>query len=291
MPPNRRRRTRRRRFPTTAILVTLVAAAALAWLLAAAWGPKSSKNGSRSSATTATKTSATPATAISSATAPSPRPPATPESAGAFAPAPPTPEPTCAPEDMLRLVTKEIALPAEYMPADLVTVQPLDASPSAAIPLKLRREADESLHRMLEQARTGGLSIIVQSAFRGYQDQQQVYQEEVKTFGQAQADRESARAGHSEHQLGVAVDFSSKRLNYDLNDSFAATAEGKWLAQNAAQYGFVLSYPDGKEAITGYMYEPWHYRYIGSGPAQAVRESGITLNEWLLPRQVGCRPT
>jgi D-alanyl-D-alanine carboxypeptidase len=289
MPPNRRRRTRRRRFPTTAILVTLVGAAALAWLLAAACGPKSSKNGSRSSATTATKTSATPATAISSGTAPSP--PATPESAGAFAPAPPTPEPTCAPEDMLRLVTKEIALPAEYMPADLVTVQPLDASPSAAIPLKLRREADESLHRMLEQARTGGLSIIVQSAFRGYQDQQQVYQEEVKTFGQAQADRESARAGHSEHQLGVAVDFSSKRLNYDLNDSFAATAEGKWLAQNAAQYGFVLSYPDGKEAITGYMYEPWHYRYIGSGPAQAVRESGITLNEWLLPRQVGCRPT
>ncbi len=218
------------------------------------------------------------------------RPPLPGTQAGGFAPSPVTPVATCAPVDLLRLVNKDVALPAEYVPPELVSLQPIDASPNAVIALKLRHEADDAMHRMLEQARASGLSIVAQSAYRSYPDQQRVYTEEVKNFGQTQADRESARPGHSEHQLGLAVDFSSKRLDYDLNDAFAATAEGSWLAQNAAQYGFVQSYPQEKEAITGYTYEPWHYRYIGAAPAQAVAQSGLTLNEWLTSRQLGCQP-
>ncbi len=290
MPPYRRRRSRRRRFPALPVIVILVAAVALVLVLSGTCGSKVKRSNRRSSATPLANavTPASVAPGRASVTLP-PRVPVTPEAG--FTPSPPTPEPTCAPEEMLRAVNKEIALPAEYVPSDLVGVQPIDASPVPALTLKVRREAEDALHRMLEKSREGGLSIIVQSAYRSYPDQLRVYEDEVKTFGQEQADRESARPGHSEHQLGIAVDFSSKRLNFDLNDSFAATAEGKWLAQNASQYGFVLSYPDGKEQVTGYKYEPWHYRYVGTAPALAVKESGLTLNEWLQPRQAGCRAT
>ena len=188
----------------------------------------------------------------------------------------------------MRQVSKDAALPADYVPPDLVMLQPIDASPNLTGTLMLRREAEQAIHRLLGQARANNLSIVVQSSYRGYQDQAKVYQSEVQNFGQAQADRESARPGHSEHQLGLAVDFSSKRLNYDLNDSFAATPEGKWLQHNATQVGFVQSYPEGQEPVTGYMYEPWHYRYIGVEAAQGFAKSGQTLTEWLSGRQLGC---
>jgi len=216
------------------------------------------------------------------------RPPGGETAAAGFVPSSPTPAATCGPGDLLRQVSKDAALPADYVPPDLVMLQPIDASPNLTGSLMLRREAEQAIHRLLDQARANNLSIVVQSSYRGYQDQAKVYQSEVQNFGQAQADRESARPGHSEHQLGLAVDFSSKRLNYDLNDSFAATPEGKWLQQNATQAGIVQSYPEGQEPVTGYMYEPWHYRYIGVEAAQAFAKSGQTLTEWLSGRQLGC---
>lgn len=256
-------------------------------LLAAACGSQS-----RNKPPTNQNTNGPQITLAPSSTAPGAPPgrrnrPGTP--AGGFAANPPTPAATCVPADLLRLVDKDFALPPDYAPPDLMNLQPIDASPGAASMLKLRREAEEAMHRMLDQARSSNLSIVAQSTYRSYQDQAKVYQDEVQNYGQAQADRESARPGHSEHQLGLAVDFSSKRLNYDLNDSFAATPEGKWLQQNAAQYGFVLSYPEGEEQVTGYMYEPWHYRYIGAESAQAATKSGQTLTEWLSSRQLGCQ--
>lgn len=261
----------------------------LAALLLAACGGRSNKHATRNNAGPQPRVSAVPS-ATGGRTgggpeAPAPRPSAP---GGAFVPGTPAPSATCAPDSLLRLVDKEVALPSDYVPSELVNVDPIDASPGAAMMLKLRRDAADAMHQMLVQARLSGLSIVAQSAYRSYDDQSRVYQAEVQAYGQAQADRESARPGHSEHQLGVAVDFSSKRLNYDLNDSFAATAEGKWLQQNAAQYGFVLSYPQGKEEITEYTYEPWHFRYVGPGAAQALAQSGLTLREWLAQRQVGC---
>jgi LAS superfamily LD-carboxypeptidase LdcB len=196
---------------------------------------------------------------------------------------------TCGPLDLLKLVDKDRALSRDDVPPDLVQLQPVDSSPNAVEKLELRREADDALHKMLDQARTSShLFILAQSTYRSYDDQARVYQSEVEHFGQAQADRESARPGHSEHQLGTAVDFTTKSLGYDLVEAFATTPEGQWLQKNAAQYGFVLSYPQDKETITGYMYEPWHYRYIGVGAAEAFVKSGQTLKEWLEPRQLGC---
>ena len=84
--------------------------------------------------------------------------------------------------------------------------------------------------------------------------------------------------------MGTAMDITSPSVSNDLVESFGATLEGKWLAANAATFGFVLSYPPGKEAITGYIYEPWHFRYVGKDQAAAVRGSGLTLHEYLLRR-------
>jgi|SRR5579875_1029794 len=205
-----------------------------------------------------------------------------------IAAASPTPAPICGPTDLLFLVDKDHALPPDYVPPDLVTVRAQDASPGAPTTVQLRKEAADALSQMLADARAQSINLLAQSGYRSYQYQVQVYGNEVQTYGQAQADRESARPGHSEHQLGLAIDFTTRALGYDLNDSFAATPEGRWLAQNAVRYGFVLSYPQGKENITGYMYEPWHYRYIGVDAAQKFVASGLTLNQWLAQHQQPC---
>jgi D-alanyl-D-alanine carboxypeptidase len=92
----------------------------------------------------------------------------------------------------------------------------------------------------------------------------------------------SARPGHSEHQLGTTADISNADVGYRLTEEFGETPAGRWLAENAWRYGFVLSYPEGAEAVTGYKYEPWHFRWVGEAAAAAVRDSGLTLHEWLL---------
>lgn len=245
--------------------------------------------------TAATPTSPATAARVASAPPRGPTPtgrgPFTTPGGGVTAPfATPTVAATCAPADLLRLVDKQAALPPDYEPPDLVGLQPIDASPNSVGTLRLRREAEEALHKMLDAARGARLFLLAQSSYRSYPDQERVYQSEVEHFGQGQADRESARPGHSEHQLGTAIDFTTRALGYDLVEAFASTAEGKWLQQNAVQYGFVLSYPQDKEAVTGYMYEPWHYRYIGVQPAQAAAQSGLALSQWLAQHQVGCQP-
>ena len=105
------------------------------------------------------------------------------------------------------------------------------------------------------------------------------YSNYVKTYGQAAADTFSAKPGHSEHQTGLAVDLTTADQYCRLERCFGDTAAGKWLAANTPAYGFILRYPDGKEAATGYTYEPWHFRYVGPEFAKALVESGLTLDE------------
>ena len=213
---------------------------------------------------------------------------ATQSTGGAHALASPTPAAACGPSDILFLVDKDHALPPDYVPPDLVTVRAPDASPGAPTTVQLRKVAADAMTQMLTDARAQSINLLAQSGYRSYDYQAQVYGNEVQTFGQAKADSESARPGHSEHQLGLAMDFTTRALGYDLNDSFAATPEGRWLAQSAARYGFVLSYPQGKDALTGYTYEPWHYRYIGVDATQKFLASGQTLNQWLAQHQQPC---
>lgn len=127
--------------------------------------------------------------------------------------------------------------------------------------------------RLREAALAEGLDIFFMSGFRSYEDQQRVYKGWVEKYGE-EADRVSARPGHSEHQLGLAIDVNS------IEFSFADTPEGQWLAENCWKYGFIIRYKKETESITGYMYEPWHIRYLGD-IAEEVHFSGLTLEEYL----------
>lgn len=138
----------------------------------------------------------------------------------------------------------------------------------------LTSETRSAFNNLVEAAAEDGLSITNQSGFRSYATQQNVYNGWVSTYGQTQADRISARPGHSEHQTGMAIDVNS------LDESFGETPEGKWLAKNAYKFGFIIRYPEGKENVTGYAYEPWHIRYVGE-IAEDIYNSGLTLEEYL----------
>lgn len=127
---------------------------------------------------------------------------------------------------------------------------------------------------MQSAASAQGLYLFVKSGFRSYWDQRYIYNGYVARDGQAAADRYSARAGHSEHQSGMAIDVNS------TSQSFADTPEGVWLKNNCHLYGFIIRYPEGKESITGYMYEPWHVRYVGRDVAAKIKESGLCFEEY-----------
>lgn len=136
-------------------------------------------------------------------------------------------------------------------------------------------EAYNALDEMQSAAAKEGIVLYVVSGFRDYDTQEAIYNNYVSYDGKANADRYSARPGHSEHQTGLAFDLN------ELEESFGETREGKWLAANAHKYGFIIRYPKGKEHITGYMYEPWHVRYLGKDIATKVYNSGLTLEEYL----------
>lgn len=136
-------------------------------------------------------------------------------------------------------------------------------------------EASGPLWEMIAAAEKDGIKLWMTSGYRSYYDQQYIYNNYVKRDGQEEADTYSARPGHSEHQTGLA---------YDLNDltwDFGETPEGKWVAENCHKYGFILRYPKDKEEITGYVYEPWHIRYVGVEKAGEIYESGLCLEEFL----------
>ncbi|MBE6563232.1 MAG: D-alanyl-D-alanine carboxypeptidase [Ruminococcaceae bacterium] len=154
------------------------------------------------------------------------------------------------------IANKTYALPADYNPG-------VDGTAYAA------------LMQMFEAAKAEGVGYWIASGFRSYDRQNRIYNNYVAQDGKAAADRYSARPGHSEHQTGLAFD-----LNY-LTQAFGQSREGLWLAENCHKYGFIIRYPEGKEHITGYMYEPWHVRYIGVDMATAVYESGLCLEEYL----------
>ncbi len=161
----------------------------------------------------------------------------------------------------LALVDKRHALSAGFVPADLV---PLAGKRSYAISrndLSLRAPVEASLEEMALAARKDGVTLVVSSSYRSFEYQKKVYARIVGELGQAAADRESARPGTSQHQLGTAIDFGS------ITDDFAATKAGKWLASHAGDYGWSLSFPEGYENVTGYRWECWHYRYVGKEAA------------------------
>lgn len=132
-----------------------------------------------------------------------------------------------------------------------------------------------ALQKLQAGAQASGFSMPLLSGYRSYQTQTNLYQRYVTRDGQVRADTYSARAGHSEHQTGLAFDVGA------VDDNYGETPGGKWLDQNCAAYGFILRYQKGKESITGYQYEPWHIRYVGEKVAREIMSKGITLEEYL----------
>lgn len=181
-------------------------------------------------------------------------------------------------DDLLVLVNKSISLPSSYQPADLVGLNKLVSS---SLGSQLRSEAAAQLVQLFAAAKGAGYNLTVTSSYRSYENQAATFAFWVKQLGLAAAVRVSAEAGHSQHQLGTAVDISSASVNNTLTESFGATAEGGWLEKNSWKYGYVLSYPAGKEHITGYAYEPWHYRYIGIASATKMHNLGLDLETFL----------
>lgn len=150
--------------------------------------------------------------------------------------------------------------------------------PSTYNPGGLLSEFNSAFAKIKEAASKEGISLWVQSGFRSYETQKNLYNRYVNRDGKAAADRYSARPGYSEHQTGLAADFN------EVSDSFGDTKAGKWLANNCWKYGFILRYPKGKEDKTGYMYESWHFRYIGDvDMAKEMYNNGnwISLEEYL----------
>lgn len=154
------------------------------------------------------------------------------------------------------IVNKSYPLPSNYNPG-------------------VNSEAKAALDQMFAAAKAEqNLDMWVCSGFRSYNVQKNLYNSYVRRDGVKNADRYSARPGYSEHQTGLAFD-----INY-ADSRFTGTPQAIWLAENAYKYGFILRYPEGKEHITGYMYEPWHYRYIGVENAAKIYSSGLTLEEY-----------
>lgn len=154
------------------------------------------------------------------------------------------------------IVNKTYALPSDYAPD-------VDADAMAAF------------EEMQKAAYAEGYNLYISSGYRSYSTQESIYNNYVARDGQQMADTYSARPGHSEHQTGLAFDLNS------VDASFANTPEGKWVAENCYKYGFIIRYPQSKSAITGYMYEPWHIRYLGTNIATSVYQSGLCLEEYL----------
>lgn len=178
------------------------------------------------------------------------------------------------------IANKHFGLPSNYKPSDL-EIPDVPHIHAAAQGNTLRHIAIEDLKKLVTAANSTGLQLEFGSGFRSYEYQSQLYNGYVSSMGRAEADRSSARPGHSEHQTGLALDFLRTDDACHLESCFAETPEGKWLAANAYKYGFILRYPKDKESVTGYMYEPWHFRYVGTDLAIELHNKNIeTLEEY-----------
>lgn len=197
----------------------------------------------------------------------------------------PTPTPIVVNTDtstVTYLVNREFPLAEDFVPEDLTTPDIRFAFSDTTIDkAKMTPEAGEALALLFNAAyEEAGLTLYGVSAYRSYARQYTIYATNLATRGIAQTNRYSAAPGRSEHQTGLAIDISCASEVFGLETTFADTPEGIWVAENAHRFGFILRYPKDKEDITGYNYEPWHIRYVGTELAGNLYETGLTLDEY-----------
>jgi D-alanyl-D-alanine carboxypeptidase len=166
--------------------------------------------------------------------------------------------------------------PAGYVPPDLRVAQI-----AATQELAMRDATATAAEAMFAEAAAAGVPLRLNSAYRSFESQTRINSQLVQQLGQERADIASARPGHSEHQTGFAIDVGATSGVCELQACFGTTPQGVWLVENAHRFGFILRYPDGLTGITGYAYEPWHWRYVGVELAAEMRATGVaTLEEF-----------
>lgn len=172
------------------------------------------------------------------------------------------------------IVNKYYQLEEDFEPNNLT---PIDSKYARNDSQLLQKEATEAFNQMCSDAKLENISLYSGSAYRSYEYQNTIYNDYIKKDGLTAAETYSARPGYSEHQLGLAVDIMNGNWSYVSKDNI----EYSWLIANSYKYGFILRYPENKEYITGYMFEPWHYRYLGKELATKVYNSGLTYDEYV----------
>ena len=171
------------------------------------------------------------------------------------------------------LVNKHYYVGKEYVPSNLETI----STRFALSNMKMVKTAKEAFEEMASAAKKEKLNIVAMSCYRSYDYQVNLYNKYVKADGKEEADTYSGRPGHSEHQTGLAVDVYNGKTNYT---NFEKTKEFTWMQQHAHEYGFILRFPKSKESETGYVYESWHYRYVGKDIAKYIKEHDISFEEY-----------
>ena len=177
-------------------------------------------------------------------------------------------------DNNLILTNKFNKLPDNYEPDDLIDISNVY---SYGENQKLRSDAYNAFINMFNDAKKENITLIVNSSYRSYQDQENTYNNYSTWYSKGEADKIAARPGFSEHQTGLSIDimtYKANRNNFEETDAF------KWLQDNAYKYGFILRYPKDKEYLTGYSYESWHYRYVGKEIANYIKENNITFDEY-----------
>lgn len=180
--------------------------------------------------------------------------------------------PTDLGKENLLIVNKFYYVKEDYVPDNLVTISSIYGRG------EIKEEAYNAFIKMYNDAKKENLHLFIASPYRSYKRQNELYTNYSNKDGVQNADTYSARPGYSEHQTGLAMDLSTTS-NQNIGD-FEKSKEFKWTKENAHKYGFILRYPKGKEYITGYIYEPWHYRYVGIEAANYIYEHNITYEEY-----------
>ncbi|WP_223594268.1 M15 family metallopeptidase [Neobacillus bataviensis] len=184
------------------------------------------------------------------------------------------------PESIPVLVNKQHKLPENYSPEDLVDANIPFIFKEKSEKRKMRAAAASAIEKLFTGAKKQGVNLLGVSAYRSHIAQTALFNSYVKQDGYEKASTYSAVPGTSEHETGLAIDVTGGDGRCAAEECFGGTKEAKWLQKHAADYGFIIRYPKGKSAITGYTYEPWHLRYVGKTMAKKIMSRDITLEEY-----------
>ncbi|CAN7681004.1 M15 family metallopeptidase [Paenibacillus sp. LjRoot153] len=239
-----------------------------------------------STPTASPSVAATPTTSAtaSSAATPTSKPSSSPATSPAASNTPPTKngaiQVIAKPESITVLVNKQNALPSSYEPTDLVYPNIAFTFTEKNDKRKMRQVAATAIEKLFAGAAKDGIQLAGVSAYRSYATQKALFESYVKKDGEEKAKTYSAVPGTSEHETGLAIDVSGSNGKCAAADCFGGTKEAVWLEKHANEYGFIIRYPQGKAAITGYQYEPWHLRYVGADIAKEIQSKNLTMEEY-----------